>query len=514
MSYIGQGLPADTFQGFTTDSFTGDGSATTFTLSKEPFSEDTLIVVINNVIQKPTANFTVSGTTLTIVGTAVASGDVVYAIHMGGPLPIGGAAELDLNGASDKLILDADGDTTISADTDDQIDFKVGGVDEVTMSSSGIVINEGSNDRDFRIESNGKANMFFVDGGNDRIGINTAGQANHLVNIEDVTNNGGGTLGLTVSTSGTSDNLGRLHFGNATDPVLSAVFGIADGANDAGALTFRTEASGAALEEALRINSSRKLSTTGETGPDCDPGGLCLNHGANDNLILTAKSSDVAHGRTSYAETDTYFTIAKAQAAGGASITSSNGTSSAYSLFLNGHASGEDTTKSTSGIGPVIVTHRTASGTSFLSVGSNANMFVVQNASSTKFIVDAEGDIHYDGSASAYDSYNDAHLVRAFDQTMSPKAVIQSEFDKFVEYKKDDLVKAGLLGDVSQEKIDEGEKPLVCLTGMQRLHNGAIWQQYEKHQKLAEAVYEMAKETLGQDKADAILEKHDIKLLN
>ena len=49
---------------------------------------------------------------------------------------------------------------------------------------------------------------------------------------------------------------------------------------------------------------------------------------------------------------------------------------------------------------------------------------------------------------------------------------------------------------------------------MQRLHNGAIWQQYEKHQKLAEAVYEMAKEALGKDKADAILKKHDIKLLN
>jgi len=136
MSYIGQGLPADTFQGFVTDSFTGDGSATTFTLSKEPFSEDTLIVVINNVIQKPTTNFTVSGTTLTIVGTAVADGDVIYAIHMGGPLPIGGAAELDLNGASDKLILDADADTTISADTDDQIDFKTGGTDRLTIQST------------------------------------------------------------------------------------------------------------------------------------------------------------------------------------------------------------------------------------------------------------------------------------------------------------------------------------------------------------------------------------------
>ena len=140
MSYIGQGLPADTFQGFVTDSFTGDGSATTFTLSKEPFSEDTLIVVINNVIQKPTTNFTVSGTTLTIVGTAVASGDVIYAIHMGGPLPIGGASELDLNGASDKLILDADADTTISADTDDQIDFKLGGSDIATLTTSSLTL--------------------------------------------------------------------------------------------------------------------------------------------------------------------------------------------------------------------------------------------------------------------------------------------------------------------------------------------------------------------------------------
>ena len=269
MSYIGQTLPADTFQGFTTDSFAGDGSATTFTLSKTPFNESALLVVINNVVQKPTTNFTVSGTTLTIVGTAVASGDVIYATHIGGALPIGQAASLDLNGASDQLILDADADTTISADTDDQIDFKAGGVDEMTMSSSGIVINESSNDRDFRIESNGKENMFFVDGGNDRIGINTTGQANNMVNIEDVTGNGGGTLGLSCPTSGTSDNCGRLHFGNATDPVVAAIFGIADGANDAGALTFRTEATGAALEERMRINSSGYvgIGTTNVTSP-------------------------------------------------------------------------------------------------------------------------------------------------------------------------------------------------------------------------------------------------------
>ena len=141
MSYIGQQLPADTFSGFVTDAFTGDGSATTFTLSKAPFSEDTLIVVINNVIQKPTTNFTVSGTTLTIVGTAVASGDVIYAIHLGGPVASTLASKVDVNGLSDGVILDADADTTISADTDDQIDVKIGGTDALTVTGTALTGN-------------------------------------------------------------------------------------------------------------------------------------------------------------------------------------------------------------------------------------------------------------------------------------------------------------------------------------------------------------------------------------
>ena len=144
MSYIGQQLPADTFSGFTTDSFTGDGSATTFTLSKAPFSENGLIVVINNVIQKPTTNFTVSGTTLTIVGTAVASGDVIYATHLSGVIPSTLASKLDTNGVSDALILDADGDTTISADTDDQIDIKIAGADDFRFSANAMNVLSGS----------------------------------------------------------------------------------------------------------------------------------------------------------------------------------------------------------------------------------------------------------------------------------------------------------------------------------------------------------------------------------
>ena len=218
MSYIGQGLPADSFQGFTTDSFTGDGSATTFTLSKEPFSEDTLIVVINNVIQKPTTNFTVSGTTLTIVGTAVASGDVIYAIHMGGPLPIGGAAELDLNGASDKLILDADGDTTISADTDDEINIKVGGTDAFNILGSKLIVND------------------------------SASHTDDFLQIETPASGGGHGVQIRRNDSNTDQTVGRVQFGNNTDVDLGIVSCKTDGATNTGAIVVSTASAGTTAE--------------------------------------------------------------------------------------------------------------------------------------------------------------------------------------------------------------------------------------------------------------------------
>ena len=142
MSYIGQTLPADTFQGFVTDKFTGDGTANkTFTLSKTPFNESAILVTIDGVVQEATDDFTVSGTTLTLVGTAPNNSEV-NAIHIGGALPIGQAASLDLNGASDQLILDTDGDSTISADTDDQIDFKAGGTDIMSLTATTATFND------------------------------------------------------------------------------------------------------------------------------------------------------------------------------------------------------------------------------------------------------------------------------------------------------------------------------------------------------------------------------------
>ena len=99
-------------------------------------------------------------------------------------------------------------------------------------------------------------------------------------------------------------------------------------------------------------------------------------------------------------------------------------------------------------------------------------------------------------------------MVRALDLSHG-RGVIDSKFDKFIAYNHEKLAELRLVG------RDKDDKPnfMVNLTGMQRLHNGAIWQQYEKHQQLLEAVYDLAKEAVGEEKANAILDKHEVKRL-
>ena len=66
-----------------------------------------------------------------------------------------------------------DGNTGIQFEGSDVLTFHSGGQENIQLSSNAIVFNQDSIDMDFRIESNNKTNVFFVDAGNDRIGIGT-----------------------------------------------------------------------------------------------------------------------------------------------------------------------------------------------------------------------------------------------------------------------------------------------------------------------------------------------------
>jgi pyruvate/2-oxoacid:ferredoxin oxidoreductase beta subunit len=84
MAYIGK-KPSDITRAIATyDTFTGDGSTTTFTLTQGAASANDLTVVVNNVRQEPgtgSKSYTLTAPTSLIFNTAPAASDEIYVIN-------------------------------------------------------------------------------------------------------------------------------------------------------------------------------------------------------------------------------------------------------------------------------------------------------------------------------------------------------------------------------------------------------------------------------------------------
>ena len=93
----------------------------------------------------------------------------------------------------------------------DKINFATGGAERLEIGSSEVVFNDPSNDVDFRVESNGNANMLFVDAGNDRVGVGTNSPAVLL----DVADSSGNEPKLRMST-GTATNFFQISRNSST----------------------------------------------------------------------------------------------------------------------------------------------------------------------------------------------------------------------------------------------------------------------------------------------------------
>ena len=124
-----------------------------------PESANHMIVSLNGVIQKPGSSFTVSSSTITF-SSNLATGDSIDFIYLlGNTLDLGIPSDstvtsgklsgnlvtpgtLDVNGQ--ELILDADADTSITADTDDQIDIKIAGADDFQFTANTFTAQSGS----------------------------------------------------------------------------------------------------------------------------------------------------------------------------------------------------------------------------------------------------------------------------------------------------------------------------------------------------------------------------------
>ena len=135
-NYIGK-EPVNGF--FTRQSLTTDGSTVTFTLNFTIASTTSILVLAGGVVQEPDVAYTLSGGGTAITFTTAPASNTDTYIHYLGQAVI--QTLQDFNGT--ELILDVDADTTIHADTDDEIDFKIGGSDVITFKATGIHLPDG-----------------------------------------------------------------------------------------------------------------------------------------------------------------------------------------------------------------------------------------------------------------------------------------------------------------------------------------------------------------------------------
>ena len=142
---------------------------------------------------------------------------------------------------------------------------------------------------------------------------------------------------------------------------------------------------------------------------------VVLNQGAADDAILQFKSSDVAHGVTTIAETDTYAQFAKRDADnGGLSIMGINeSVSDAAGIILRGIAKTTVTTKDTGARGGVTIDAAKISGTGTTGLDANGNIITFSTNGTTRQILDADGDSHQDvGTAwTNFDIFDDVEVL-------------------------------------------------------------------------------------------------------
>lgn len=210
--------------------------------------------------------------------------------------------------------------------------------------------------------------------------------------------------------------------------------------------------------------------------------GLTINQGAADDEILSLKSSDIAHGMTDLTETDTYGSVRKHSATdGGVRLEGFSETTGGVSL-LGDHTT-DDTAKSTGASGAVILGGRLKSGTSITVLGANANIAVIQNNGTTRFIYDAEGSAHADVEWITFDTHDDLALLDALDTRMSIRDAVTNAFGEALQYHKADLEAAGIV-----HFYDDGPRAMVNFTRLTMLHTGAIRQMARQHAAVIRAL--------------------------
>ena len=200
--------------------FTGaDGNGNTLA-----YTASNLDVFLNGVLLDD-SDYTASNGTSIVLGSGAAASDILTAKAW----QVNNVSSFDVNGA--EFVLDLDGDTSLTADTDDQIDIKIGGSDIYTLTATTFDINGQElildADADTSIHASTDDQVDFKIGGTDRLVIGATGRVNT------VTSEAGASLTL-QSTHADATGAGLVLYHNSASPADNDVLAIvtSKGRND------------------------------------------------------------------------------------------------------------------------------------------------------------------------------------------------------------------------------------------------------------------------------------------
>ena len=175
------------------------------------------------------------------------------------------SAAVDLNGV--ELVLDADADTSITADTDDRIDFKIAGVEHFSFSNSSgdTIIKPMVDAKDIKFQQfDGRTLLDINDGG--FVGIANGATSSGEIRFFEDTDNGSNYVGLNAGSISSSFTL--------TLPTADGSSGQFLKTDGSGALSFDTVSSAAddltAGDAAVNLTTTSGNITIDAQGGDTD----------------------------------------------------------------------------------------------------------------------------------------------------------------------------------------------------------------------------------------------------
>lgn len=279
--------------------------------------------------------------------------------------------------------------------------------------------------------------------------------------------------GMTIVTSANAE--ARIHFSDGTNGVMEI---LAQHSTDT--LRFGTAA---ALSSMIWDGSRLFLKDTANSGQTI---GLTINQSTNADEIAAFKSSSVAHGVTSYGETDTFGSFRRLSSTsgfGGLEVRGMNGGNNGDTgvriTALGNDGSG---VKSTAAKGIVEINCAENDGAGAAGgVTANENLLVVRNLTNAKFLVDADGDIHFDGTsnAGAWDAHDDVGLLSTLrSATMGDGPQAREWFGEWVGHEGNRRV----LEETGIVTFNDDGHHFVSMKGLQALVIDAIRQTNERWQ--------------------------------